>query len=56
MWCVECWDTLSGEVTYIWCYSGWEAQERARKVREDNMLTVVSITKVSDNGFTKVAY
>ena len=56
MWCVECVDTLSGEVAYIWCMSGWDAQKRARIVVEDNMFTVVSITKVSDRGFSKVAY
>lgn len=56
MWCVECLDTLSGEVSYIWCMSGCEAQKRARKVQEDNMLAVVTITKVCDRGFTKVAY
>jgi hypothetical protein len=56
MWCVECLDSLSGEVSYIWCMSGWEAQIRACKVQDDNILVVVSITKVSDRGFNKVAY
>lgn len=56
MWCVECLDSLSGEVTYIWCISGWEAHKRARIVQESNMLAVVSITKVSDRGFNKVVY
>lgn len=56
MWCVECKDILSGEVTYIWCMSGWEAQMRARKVQDDNMFSVVSVTKVLDRGFSKVAY